>query len=349
MPFLRFMPILIGVCLIGALSDVSIADAPEWEKRFRAVQKIQDGEIQGLLEKKQPLDSLIGRYTSRFQMERTALNAGLVGRLLVFQGLQMQQPHQRDAKFATALKYFAEAIRLQPSFWFARLGSTQIYLFRNDIDRADRALAPAVRQKPNEPGVMEMQVQVLLLRERYAPALELLRRLLRLDPKAYKFHAMEAEILWYQARWAESAAKFEWLIRLPSETPLLRMNEMEWRRRAGLCYMQLEDHSRAERHLGRVVRAFPDKLSVRAALELCYLKLNKPRALLQQVDWLMGYFQREIQKAQSTGSTGQDAGRAKMLGEQLEIYRRKRAEVIDQVAAAYILQGALDRIRHLRG
>ncbi|WP_282603566.1 Holliday junction resolvase RuvX [Paracoccus sp. PARArs4] len=29
--------------------------------------------------------------------------------------------------------------------------------------------------------------------------------------------------------------------------------------------------------------------------------------------------------------------------------RRKRAEVIDQVAAGYILQGALDRLRHLRG
>ena len=28
--------------------------------------------------------------------------------------------------------------------------------------------------------------------------------------------------------------------------------------------------------------------------------------------------------------------------------RRKRAEVIDQVAAGYILQGALDRLRHLR-
>ena len=27
--------------------------------------------------------------------------------------------------------------------------------------------------------------------------------------------------------------------------------------------------------------------------------------------------------------------------------RRKRAEVIDQVAAGYILQGALDRLRHL--
>lgn len=29
--------------------------------------------------------------------------------------------------------------------------------------------------------------------------------------------------------------------------------------------------------------------------------------------------------------------------------RRKRADVIDQVAAAYILQGMLDRLRHLRG
>ena len=28
--------------------------------------------------------------------------------------------------------------------------------------------------------------------------------------------------------------------------------------------------------------------------------------------------------------------------------RRRRAEVIDHVAAAYILQGALDRLRHLR-
>ncbi|WP_010138226.1 Holliday junction resolvase RuvX [Oceanicola sp. S124] len=29
--------------------------------------------------------------------------------------------------------------------------------------------------------------------------------------------------------------------------------------------------------------------------------------------------------------------------------RRRRAEVIDHVAASYILQGALDRLRHLRG
>ena len=29
--------------------------------------------------------------------------------------------------------------------------------------------------------------------------------------------------------------------------------------------------------------------------------------------------------------------------------RRKRAEVIDHVAAGYILQGALDRLRHMRG
>ncbi len=29
--------------------------------------------------------------------------------------------------------------------------------------------------------------------------------------------------------------------------------------------------------------------------------------------------------------------------------RRRRAEVIDHVAAAYILQGALDRLRHIRG
>lgn len=29
--------------------------------------------------------------------------------------------------------------------------------------------------------------------------------------------------------------------------------------------------------------------------------------------------------------------------------RRKRAEVIDHVAASYILQGALDRLRHMRG
>lgn len=29
--------------------------------------------------------------------------------------------------------------------------------------------------------------------------------------------------------------------------------------------------------------------------------------------------------------------------------RKRRAEVIDHVAAAYILQGALDRLRHLRG
>ncbi|WP_372605481.1 Holliday junction resolvase RuvX [Actibacterium sp.] len=29
--------------------------------------------------------------------------------------------------------------------------------------------------------------------------------------------------------------------------------------------------------------------------------------------------------------------------------RRRRAEVIDHVAAAYILQGALDRLRHMRG
>ncbi len=29
--------------------------------------------------------------------------------------------------------------------------------------------------------------------------------------------------------------------------------------------------------------------------------------------------------------------------------RKRRGEVVDKMAAAYILQGALDRLRHLRG
>jgi putative Holliday junction resolvase len=37
-----------------------------------------------------------------------------------------------------------------------------------------------------------------------------------------------------------------------------------------------------------------------------------------------------------------------MLTDEADLSRKRRAEVVDKMAAAYILQGALDRLRNLR-
>lgn len=334
MPF-RSLPL--GVLVVSLLGFVgakpTLADQAQWEQRFRGARNAQQQEVEKHLQGKQDLGPLIATYTSQFQNQRTPANAALVGRLMVFKGLQQRSAKLRDKHFETALKYFAEALRLQPSFWFARLGMTQVYLIQKDVGRAERALAPALRLKPREPGVLEMHVQLLLLKENWPSALAALETLVQLEPKNYKFHQMEAEIRFYQGKWESCVSKYEWLLRDVPESTFRKLNEMEWRRRAGLAYMQLRDYLKAERHLSRVVRAFPDRISVRAPLELCYLQLDKPAALLEQVDWLIAYLQKRLDQELARGAAGADKS---AIQEQLATYRKKRHEVVKWVAAGSI-------------
>jgi len=120
----------------------------------------------------------------------------------------------QQRKFADAVPHFQEAIRLNGKYVIAyhNLGLAQLNL--HHADAAEAPLREAARLDPRAADAAADYAFALYQRDKRKLALQYIQRASRLAPDNVRYHAMTAELLRTQARFAESSAEFRVVTRL---------------------------------------------------------------------------------------------------------------------------------------
>ena len=204
----------VSTCLfllsLGAVHVRSVWAEEAWEAAVRK----EEAEEDRLLEyarRRGTTHQVVTKYASRLSRQPTATNHFLLGRALYY-----------DGNVEEAERHLAEALRLEPRFWFARLRLAMLEVERKNPEKAQVFLSEVLRQNPREPSALKLLAQIRMEASDYDGALRVLADILSLDPGNETVRRHMALCYMAQEDWASALRELRVLRGRNAEDPSVR-------------------------------------------------------------------------------------------------------------------------------
>ncbi len=203
------------------------------------------------------------------------------------------------AQLDRARQTFESATAAAPDDLDARLGLARVKFFANDLDGAERELAPVLEKHPNKAEAYVLQAQIMLARDQADRAVEALTAAVRSQPDSASYRYDLITLLLRQNKAEEAKAQIEEMRRIAPDAPathyltaLIAHREgrdaeardavrlalrgapdfLPAHMLAGSVMYRLGDHAQAQLSLNKVLERVPRHLQARQLLAMSLLQ-----------------------------------------------------------------------------